>query len=63
MGVVTDDFRIIVDDGQVYEIASNDKGYELFHLAGKRIIADGVFQENEFSTVFVVLSFDVIGGE
>ena len=51
---------IVADDGQVYEVADNEKGQEVMELVAKKVKATGTVEESEGKTVITVTAFEVI---
>jgi hypothetical protein len=50
---------IVADDGQVYEVAENDKGEELMELVNKKVQVTGTVEELEGKKVITVIGFEV----
>ena len=51
---------IVADDGQVYEVADNEKGQEVMELVAKKVKATGTVEESEGKKVITVTAFEVI---
>jgi len=62
VGTVHDDYQIVADNGQVYEIGDNEKGTEVTQLDGKRVKVTGTIEEtDQEEKVIMVTSYEVIG--
>jgi hypothetical protein len=59
-GTVNDDYQIVADDGQVYEVGQNEKGDEVVDLAGKRVKATGTVEESEGQKTINITSYEVV---
>jgi len=51
---------IMADDGQVYEVADNEKGGELLELVDKKVEATGTVEERDGKKVITVTDYQVI---
>lgn len=60
-GRVNDNYQIIADDGNIYEVEGNAKGDEVVDLVGKRVRATGTVDETEDGRVISISSYEVIG--
>jgi len=60
VGEVNDDFQVITDDNQVYEIMTDDKGEELIGHAGERVKVTGEIVEEGGDRSIKVLSYEVL---
>ncbi len=60
VGEVNDDFQIIADGDQVYEIMTDDNGEELAGHAGEKVKVAGEIVEDEGDRVIKVLSYEVL---
>lgn len=60
MGVVNDDYQIVTDDEQVYDVAETEKGDELVRLVNKRVKVTGVVEESEGAKTITVTAYEVI---
>ncbi len=60
VGEVNDDFQIVTDNDQVYEIMTDDKGEELIGNAGKRVKVTGEVLEEGADRSIKVLSYEVL---
>lgn len=60
-GVVNDDFQIVTDDNQIYEIGFTDEGEKLAEEITKRVKAKGEIDidEDDIKTINVV-SYEII---
>lgn len=61
VGTINADYRIVTDDGQVYEVEDNEKGGELIELVGKKVRVMGMIGEYEGTKIILVTSYEVIG--
>jgi len=59
-GTVNDDYQIVADDGQVYEVGQTEKGDEVVDLAGKRVKATGMVEESEGQKTINITSYEVV---
>ena len=57
-GTISED-GIVADDGQMYDVAENDKGEELMELVNKKVRVTGTVEEREGKTVITVTGFEV----
>ena len=62
-GTVHPGYQIIADDGQVYNIAENDKGYEVSRNIGEKVKVTGTVEEDEGENFITVTSYEVIEEE
>ena len=53
-------YRIVTDDGQVYEVEDNEKGGELIELVGKKVKVMAVVGEYEGMKIIFITSYEVI---
>ncbi|MDO9515461.1 MAG: hypothetical protein Q7J01_05080 [Syntrophales bacterium] len=60
VGEVNDDFQIITDKDQVFEIMTDDKGEELIGHAGERVKVTGEVVEEGADRSIKVLSYEVL---
>ncbi len=56
-GEVTEDFRLLADDGVVYEVADTEPGNEMLVHVGKKVMATGTIEANGDERVLVVVSY------
>jgi uncharacterized protein (DUF2249 family) len=60
-GRVNDNYQIIADDGNVYEVEGNAKGDEVVDLVGKRVRATGAVEDSEDMKIITISSYEVVG--
>ena len=60
VGTINADYRIVADDGQVYEIEDNEKGGELIELVGKKVKVMAVVGEYKGMKIIFITSYEVI---
>ncbi len=60
-GAVNEDYEIVADDGDAYEVKSNQMGDEVVELVGKRVRVPGVVEEMGDSKMITITSYEVIG--
>jgi len=63
VGEVNDDFQVITDNDQVFEIMTDDKGKELIGHAGARVKVTGEIVEEGGDRSLKVLSYEVLEEE
>jgi hypothetical protein len=63
VGVINDDFQIVTDNGQAYEVMMSDQGIELIDHVGERVKVRGEIIEDEEGRVIDVLSYEVLTTE
>jgi len=61
IGTVNDNYQIVVDNGQAYEIAEGEKGDEVTQLVGKKVKVAGMVEEDDGAKLITVTSYEVIG--
>ena len=59
-GEVNDDFQIITDTGDVYDVAEDEKGESLAANVGKKVVVQGTLMEEDGIKTIVVASFKVL---
>ena len=59
-GTVNDEYQIVTDDGQVYEVGQNEKGDEVVDLVDKRVKATGMIEESEGEKTINIVSYEVV---
>ena len=59
-GIVNDNYQIVTDDGVVYDIAENEKGYELAQLINSRVRVYGTLEEYDDIKEITVESYEVM---
>ena len=60
VGKITDDYRIVDDNGQAYEIAENEPGNEVVEMIGKKVELMGVIEDIDGMKSIVVSSYKVL---
>jgi archaellum component FlaG (FlaF/FlaG flagellin family) len=60
-GRVNDNYQIVTDDGNIYDVEGNEKGDEIANLVGKRVRATGTVDESENMKIILINSYEVIG--
>jgi hypothetical protein len=60
-GRVNDNYQIVTDDGNIYDVEGNEKGDEMVNLVGKRVRATGTVDESEDMKIILIDSYEVIG--
>lgn len=60
-GRVNDNYQIIGDDGNIYEVEGNAKGDEVVDLVGKRVRATGTVEGSEDMKIITISSYEVVG--
>lgn len=60
-GRVNDNYQIIGDDGNIYEVEGNAKGDEVVDLVGKRVRATGTVEDSEDMKIITIRSYEVVG--
>jgi len=60
-GEVNDNYQIVTEDGQIYEVAGNDKGDEMvLNNVGKIVTITGTIEESdEGNKIVTVISYEV----
>ena len=59
-GTVNDNYQIVADDGQVYEVADTEKGDEVVDLVGKKVKVTGTVEESDGEKIITITSLAVI---
>ena len=60
-GTVNENYQLVDDQGQFYEIADTTQGSELAEMhVGEKVKATGTIEENDGYQVFVVTSFQTL---
>lgn len=59
-GQVNDDYQIVTDKGDVYDVAETEKGDELSANVGKTVEVQGTLMEEEGSKIITVVNFKVL---
>ena len=59
-GTVKDDYQIVADDGQVYEVGDTKKGDEVVDLVDKKVKVTGTVQESEGEKIINITSYEII---
>jgi hypothetical protein len=60
-GTVNENYQIVVDDGDVYEVEETEKGHEVVELVGKKVKVTGTVEEIEDMKLITIISYEVIG--
>jgi len=60
-GTVNEDYEIVADDGDTYEVKSDEMGDEVVELMGKRVRVTGVVEEMGDFKMITITSYEVIG--
>jgi len=60
-GTVNEDYQIVADNGQIYQVADTEKGDEVIDLVGKKVKVTGTVEESDGEKVITVTSYEVIG--
>lgn len=55
-GTVNENYQIVADDGQTYEVADTEKGDEVVDLVGKKVKVTGTVEES----LITITSYEVI---
>jgi len=63
VGEINDDFQIVTDNGQAYEVMMSDQGIELTDHVGERVKVTGEIIEDEAGFVIDVSSYEVLTTE
>jgi hypothetical protein len=63
VGEINDDFQIVTDNGQAYEVMMSDQGIELIDHVGERVRVTGELMEDEEGRLLNVLSYEVLATE
>lgn len=62
VGTVNDYYQIVTEDGKIYTVEENEKGFKLIdECVGKQVKATGTVEETEDMKIFTVTSYEVIG--
>ena len=59
-GVVSENFQIITDKEEVFEIASNEEGDEVVKLVGEKVRVKGILSTYEDEKYIHVESYEVV---
>ena len=59
-GTVNENYQIVADDGQVYEVADTEKGDEVVDLVGKKVKLTGTVEESDGEKIITITSLAVI---
>jgi len=59
-GTINDNYQIVTDDGNVYDVEDNEKGAEVVDLVGKKITVTGMVNETDEMKVISITSYEVI---
>lgn len=59
-GKVTEDFQIVTNDGELYDIIDNEKSGDLMEHIGKTVKATGTISESDGEKTITVTDFTVV---
>jgi len=59
-GTVKDDYQIVADDGQVYEVGDTEKGDEVVDLVDKKVKVIGTVEESDGEKIINITSYEVL---
>ncbi len=59
-GKVTEDFQIVTNDGELYDVNDNEKSEDLMEHVGKTVKATGTLSEEEGAKSITVIDFTVV---
>jgi hypothetical protein len=59
-GTINDDYQVVTDDNQVYDVADNEKGDEMLELIGKKVKVTGMVEESEGDKIITVMNYEVM---
>lgn len=63
-GEINDSYQVVADDGQIYEVADNEKGNELvLNHIGERVKVSGSVEEEDDVKILTVASFEILPGD
>jgi hypothetical protein len=60
VGTVTDDFRIVDENGETYDIAETEAGFDLSEYSGAMVKVSGTVEQGENGKVITVNSFELM---
>jgi hypothetical protein len=60
VGTVNDDFQIVTEDGQVYEVAENTLGDEVVNLVRKRVRVKGRVEKEKGERVITITGYELV---
>jgi hypothetical protein len=60
VGTVNEDYQVVTDDNQVYEIDENEKGDELVQQVNKRVKVTGTVEEDGGQKFIMVSSYQIL---
>ena len=60
-GTVNENYQIVADTGEIYEVADTEKGDEVIDLIGKKVKVTGTVEESEDMKIITIISYEVIG--
>jgi hypothetical protein len=61
VGTVNDDFQIVTEDGQIYEVAENKLGDEVVNLVRKKVRVKGRVETEKGEKVITIIAYELIG--
>ena len=59
-GVLTEDFEIATDDGDVYDVAEDDVAIQMFEMPGSRVSVTGTLVDTDDGPMFKVNSYKIL---
>ncbi len=59
-GEITDNYQIVTETGDVYDVTDDEKGEELAENVGKKVVVQGTLMEEEGIKTITVTSFKVV---
>ena len=60
-GTVNDNYQIVTDDGNIYEVEGNEKGDEVADLIDKKVKVTGTVEESDGEKIINITSYEVLG--
>jgi hypothetical protein len=57
VGTGNEDYQIVADNGQIYEVADAEKGVEVVDLVGKKVKVTGTVEESDGEKVITITSY------
>ena len=60
-GTVNDNYQIVTDDGNIYEVEGNEKGDEVADLIDKKVKMTGTVEESDGEKIISITSYEVLG--
>jgi hypothetical protein len=59
-GILTDDFAIAADDGELYDVAESEVAIQMFEMAGSRATVTGTLVDTDDGPMFKVQSYKIL---